>query len=137
MFKKFSSSENISSTSLAKTSVIRNIRKSIIQSYPSFENRLDQLIPKKSPVYLTKCSGHITLLVVGGIVLFFQNEDTQWLPSLRVLHQCMLLKLPKLKFEQYLFQFYWDILLFLTKFSFHLQIIFNHPCNYTCFPIKL
>jgi PUA domain protein len=84
---RFTSAESVSGITQAKTSVHRNIRKSILESYPGFETYIESLLPKKTPLYQAKCAGHINLIVVNKQVLFFQMRDQQWLPTLQILHK--------------------------------------------------
>lgn len=90
MFKKFSREDGIANTTQAKTSVQRNIKKQLQQDYSGIESILDtdELFPKKAPVYIVKCHGHLSLCVCQGQVLFWQAHDkTPWLPTLRILHR--------------------------------------------------
>ena len=86
MFKTFSKDE-LSASNLAKSSVIKAIRSSILETYPRLEGVIDVLIPRKSPVSLTKSKAY-TLLVVENEVLFLQPKDGPWLPTMRTLHKC-------------------------------------------------
>ncbi|GIL43280.1 hypothetical protein Vafri_1067 [Volvox africanus] len=87
LFKKFSR-EDVSNLSQVKSSVARGIRAAICETYPYLEQTdvIEALIPKKESVYLGKC-GHVQLCVINGNILFFQERDGPWLPTLRVLHQ--------------------------------------------------
>ncbi|GLC35803.1 hypothetical protein PLESTB_000495900 [Pleodorina starrii] len=87
LFKKFSK-EDVSNLSQVKSSVARGIRAAICETYPYLEQTdvIETLIPKKESVYLGKC-GHVQLCVMNGTILFFQERDGPWLPTLRVLHQ--------------------------------------------------
>jgi len=87
MFKKFTVGENVSGHSQAKTSVQRNIRRSLLESLPALECHLDDLIPKKAPIFVAKCSNHINLIVINKEVLFYQIRDQLYLPTIRLVHK--------------------------------------------------
>lgn len=52
--RRFYINESISSKSQVKSSVARNIRKTIIDQYPEFEKYADELFPKKENVVVAK-----------------------------------------------------------------------------------
>uniref|UniRef100_A0A7S0UUF1 PUA domain-containing protein n=1 Tax=Polytomella parva TaxID=51329 RepID=A0A7S0UUF1_9CHLO len=87
LFKKFSK-EDISKLSQVKSSVARGIKSSICETYPWVEESgiIETLVPKKEDVYLGKM-GHTQLVIVNNVILFFQERDGPWIPTLRVLHQ--------------------------------------------------
>eukprot|EP00050_Salpingoeca_kvevrii_P020755 m.102425 g.102425 ORF g.102425 m.102425 type:complete len:186 (+) comp9008_c0_seq1:56-613(+) len=87
MFKKFSQKDNISSTTLVKTSVGRGIRTRILESMPALEPILPVIMPKKAPLYLVKCRDHITFVAANQELLFFQHYDGPFVPTLRLLHK--------------------------------------------------
>ena len=87
MFKRFSQEECVSSQSQVKSSVGRGIRQAIVEQYPRIEEVLDDLLPKKDPMVVAKCTNHIQLLVVRGEPLFFQQRDGPWYPTLRLVHR--------------------------------------------------
>jgi len=94
MFKKFSASESVSGSSLAKSSVARNIKKSICESYPALDSTEDADGPldtilgdKKQPLHVVKCHDRVSMVVINKTPKFFQLHDEQWLPLLRLLHQ--------------------------------------------------
>jgi PUA domain protein len=118
MFKRFSVEENVSSNSAVKSSVLRGIRSSLLETYPRIEPVIDDVLPKKGkPVTVAKCSGRVTLISCDGHVLFFQErvreevivlflpaeheakfvdlarigQDGPIFPTIRLLHQCELL----------------------------------------------
>lgn len=67
--------------------MIRNLRKTLLEQYPSLAPYLDDIIPKKQPLILVKCSGHINLLVVNKEPIFFNERDGKYYPTLRLLHK--------------------------------------------------
>jgi len=87
MFKKFSVSESVSGQSLAKTSVQRNLRRSVSECVPALDPILDELIPKKQPIHVVRCTNHINLIVCNKTVLFIQIRDKHYLPTLKLIHK--------------------------------------------------
>lgn len=82
--------DDFGNQSAAKSSVVRGIRGSILEQFPRLENVIDEIIPKKDPLFVVKGKGDFaffTFAVVSNQVLFFQTKDGPWLPSLRVLHK--------------------------------------------------
>lgn len=82
--------EDFGVKTLAKTSAVRGIRSAILEQYPRLESVIDGIIPKKDPLHLVKGKGDVafyTFLVVNEQVVFFQDKDKPWLPTLKLLHQ--------------------------------------------------
>ena len=82
MFRTFTA-ESLGTQQVAKSSVARQIRDELQSSFPTLD--VDAVVPKKANVQLTKGKGeqnHIKLLGVDGVILFFQDRDGPWLPSL-------------------------------------------------------
>lgn len=84
----------MSGSSLAKSSVSRNIKKSIAESYPALEpseaavSLLDTILgDKKQPLYVIKCHDRVQMVAINKEPKFFSTHDEQWLPVLRLLHQ--------------------------------------------------
>ncbi|KAI3910026.1 hypothetical protein MKW92_050113 [Papaver armeniacum] len=94
MFKKFSH-EDVSAQNQVKASVQRRIRQSIADEYPGLETVMDDLLPKKSPLVVVKWfdsfahQNHLNLVVVNNVPLFFNIRDGPYMPTLRLLHQCI------------------------------------------------
>eukprot|EP01094_Clydonella_sp_ATCC50884_P006658 TRINITY_DN15870_c0_g1_i1.p1 TRINITY_DN15870_c0_g1~~TRINITY_DN15870_c0_g1_i1.p1 ORF type:complete len:192 (+),score=56.04 TRINITY_DN15870_c0_g1_i1:32-577(+) len=86
MFKKFTP-DSMSGQSRVKASVARAIRSQLVEQYPMMEGVFEELIPKKAPVMVAKCQHHVSLVVCGGEVLFFQERNGPFFPTLRLLHQ--------------------------------------------------
>ena len=86
---RFTPSESISGQSQAKSSVQRNLRKAILETLPGLEPHMDELLPKKLPVYVAKCQSpsHTNLILVNKEPLFIQLRDQHYLPTLRLLHR--------------------------------------------------
>jgi PUA domain protein len=92
MFQKFTK-EDINGQTQTKSSVTRNIKGTLIltaklvSQYPSIEAIIDDLIPKKSPLFLVKCLDRVTLVQVNDQYLFFQHFDGDFFPTLKLLHK--------------------------------------------------
>lgn len=86
MTRKFCN-DDIISQNLIKSSVQRAIKQSIINQFPLFKDTIDVVLPKKGNIILAKCQDHLTLLTVGGEILFFQVRDGPWIPSIRLIHK--------------------------------------------------
>ncbi|CAG8519494.1 13863_t:CDS:2 [Acaulospora morrowiae] len=87
MFKKFNIKESVTSQSQVKSSVQRNIRAKILEQYKNLESVIDEVLPKKSALFLVKCHDHINLLTINNEILFFQRFDGPYYPALRLLHK--------------------------------------------------
>lgn len=89
MFKKFSREEGFSSLNQVKSSVQRGVRGKIAEQFPYLEDHgiLEQLMPKKIPIFLAKLPGHLGMVVVDSEPLFFNNRDGVYFPTLRLLHK--------------------------------------------------
>jgi PUA domain protein len=101
MFKTFKP-EDLGNQSAAKSSVVRGVRSSLLEQYPRLENVVDEIIPKKDPLFLVKGKGDFafyTFAVAGNQVLFFQTKDGPWMPSLKVLHKYPSM-MPKMQVDQ-------------------------------------
>jgi len=100
------SAESVSGSSLAKSSVSRNIKKSILETYPqlgeadptvklaadadeeSRPSHLDSILgDKKQPLYILKSPDRIQFISINKVPKFFQIHDDEWIPTLRLLHQ--------------------------------------------------
>lgn len=86
MFKKFSVEENVSSSSQLKNSVQRSIQAQIVESYPCMAEVIDEIIPKKQMTSY-KCDDYIQLIVVNQEVLFYNQRDSPFYPTLKLLHK--------------------------------------------------
>mmetsp|Transcript_38723 Transcript_38723/g.65195 ORF Transcript_38723/g.65195 Transcript_38723/m.65195 type:complete len:185 (+) Transcript_38723:244-798(+) len=101
MFKKFTREESISGLNQAKSSVARGVKGKIADQFPYLEENgiLDILLPKKTPMHLAKCPGHISLVVMDNEPLFFGNRDGLYFPTLRLLHKYPLM-MPRLRVDR-------------------------------------
>jgi PUA domain protein len=86
MFKKFSIEESVSSTSQIKNSVQRSICNQISEQYPLLADVIDDVLPKKS-MLVAKAADNVQLIVVNNEIVFFNQRDGPFFPTLRVLHR--------------------------------------------------
>ncbi|SBS98902.1 cell cycle regulator protein, partial [Plasmodium malariae] len=80
--------DNISSQNLMKSSVQRSIKMTILKQYPKLEDFIEGIFPKKGPIFLGKCTNHVTVLIANNEILFFQIRNGPWIPNLKLLHRC-------------------------------------------------
>merc|ERR1712164_52343 len=71
----------------SKSSAQRGVKSSLVEQYPMLEDIIDELMPKKTPLVVVKCQGHLQLLTVNGEILFAQQRDGPHFPTLRLLHK--------------------------------------------------
>lgn len=86
MFKKFSAEESVSSTSQVKNSVQRAIITQIVSQYPLLEEAIDSILPKKL-MLLSKCPENVQLITVNNEILFFNQDNGPFFPSLKLVHK--------------------------------------------------
>eukprot|EP01071_Lankesteria_metandrocarpae_P006951 Lankesteria_metandrocarpae@DN4533_c0_g1_i2.p3 len=81
--------DEVSSTNQMKGSVANKTRSYILETYPRLEEVFNDILPKKAPLLLSKCSNHVSLLLTAEkkVPLFFKYRESTWLPTLRLLHQ--------------------------------------------------
>uniref|UniRef100_A0A0N4VUB4 Queuosine 5'-phosphate N-glycosylase/hydrolase n=1 Tax=Haemonchus placei TaxID=6290 RepID=A0A0N4VUB4_HAEPC len=66
----------------------KGIRNKIIETYPHIEPFLADILPKKENFKLIKCKDHVELLTDhNGVVQFLKTRNTEWVPTLRLLHK--------------------------------------------------
>eukprot|EP00123_Amoebidium_parasiticum_P000304 comp10740_c0_seq1/m.5388 comp10740_c0_seq1/g.5388 ORF comp10740_c0_seq1/g.5388 comp10740_c0_seq1/m.5388 type:complete len:183 (-) comp10740_c0_seq1:21-569(-) len=87
MFKKFSKEESVSGITQTKSSVQRGIRQKILEQYPNLEDVIEEILPKKSPLFIVKCHDRIQMLLINNEITFFNSHDGPWAPTLRLLHK--------------------------------------------------
>eukprot|EP00565_Helicotheca_tamesis_P009560 CAMPEP_0185726950 /NCGR_PEP_ID=MMETSP1171-20130828/2777_1 /TAXON_ID=374046 /ORGANISM="Helicotheca tamensis, Strain CCMP826" /LENGTH=197 /DNA_ID=CAMNT_0028395401 /DNA_START=63 /DNA_END=656 /DNA_ORIENTATION=- len=88
MFKKFDPSNDVSTSTQVKASVLRKIKSSISTSHPALtDEMLDELLPKKPPLVQYKVGPHLMLYCRGSEPVFFQQRDGPILPSLKFVHK--------------------------------------------------
>ncbi|CAN8012971.1 malignant T-cell-amplified sequence 1 [Ixodes scapularis] len=88
MFKKFDEKEHVSGITQLKSSVQKAIKNKIVEQFPTVENYINQILPKKDSLRIVKCHDHIEILVNGnGELLFFRQREGQYFPTLRLLHK--------------------------------------------------
>ena len=90
MFKKFTSEESISSQNQVKSSVSRGIRAKILEQFPNITPHIDEIFPKKTAIFTVKCVDHIQLIAVNQQILFFQEREGPFYPTIRLLHKCII-----------------------------------------------
>lgn len=86
MFANFKSKADIRSTTPVKSSAQRNLKTKISEVYPGLAPHIDEIIPKKSQLTLSKCEDRVSLYSVDNRVVFFQHFDDDLIPSLRIVH---------------------------------------------------
>ena len=86
MFSNFKSKADIRGTTPVKSSAQKNMKLKLVEAYPGLANYIDEIIPKKSQLTLSKCEDRMSLYSVDGKVVFFQSFDDDMLPSLRIVH---------------------------------------------------
>ena len=86
MFKRFTPEESISSISQVKNSIQRQIHAKIIEQYPKLEEAIDVILPKKLLV-VGKGQDNIQLIIVNNEVLFYNQRDGPFMPTLKLLHK--------------------------------------------------
>lgn len=86
MFSNFKSRADIRSVTPVKSSVQKSIKAKLIELYPGLAPHIDEIIPKKSQLSLSKCEDRISLYSVDNKVVFFQSFDDAMIPSLRLVH---------------------------------------------------
>lgn len=85
MFKKFSVEESVSSVSQIKNSAQRGIISQIISQYPNIEPVIETILPKKA-MQVAKAQDGVQLIVVNNEVVFFNDRDGPYFPTLKILH---------------------------------------------------
>lgn len=86
MFKKFTVEEHVSSTSQIKNSVQRGIQAQVIAQYPKLEPVIEDILPKKA-MQVSKCLENIQLILIDGEVVFFNQRDGPFFPTLKLVHK--------------------------------------------------
>uniref|UniRef100_A0A7S1U6C3 PUA domain-containing protein n=1 Tax=Phaeomonas parva TaxID=124430 RepID=A0A7S1U6C3_9STRA len=86
MFKRFNPEEHVSGHSNVKSSVQRGIKARLVELYPPIESIIEDLLPKKPPLTMGRCSvgAHIQVICKGHVPLFFKDRDNIY-PHLKVL----------------------------------------------------
>ena len=86
MFKRFTVEEHVSSTSQIKNSVQRSIVNQISEQYPLLSDVIEQILPKKA-MLIAKAQDNIQLVVVNNEVIFYNQMNGPFYPTLRLLHK--------------------------------------------------
>lgn len=86
MFKRFTVEEHVSSTSQVKNSVQRSILSKLVEQYPTLEDKIEELLPKKE-ILVAKAQDNIQLIIIKDQILFYNQRDGPFYPTLKLLHQ--------------------------------------------------
>ena len=86
MFKRFTVEEHVSSTSQIKNSVQRSIVNQISEQYPLLVDIIETVLPKKS-MLIAKAQDNIQLVVVNNEVVFYNQMNGPFYPTLKLLHK--------------------------------------------------
>lgn len=71
-----------------KSSVQRNLRQSLLTTYPLLTPYIDEVLPKKASLEQMKLPDRASLYVIDGEPLFFQNDNGATLmPHLKLVHR--------------------------------------------------
>ncbi|EJK74769.1 hypothetical protein THAOC_03538 [Thalassiosira oceanica] len=108
MFKRFDSSNDVSTSTQVKSSVQRGIKSQITTSHPSVtEEILDAFLPKKPPLVQYKIGPHLMLYCKqiegsgnGDEPIFFQHRDGPILPTLKFVHKYPLVEFTKVTVDR-------------------------------------
>jgi PUA domain protein len=84
MLKRLSK-DDISAMTQARSSIARNIRKAILDQYPMLESTIDELFPKKAPMYLIK-TPNVSFVCDDSNAYFLILRDNIYAPTLKFLH---------------------------------------------------
>jgi len=87
MFKKLSLKGSASASNQIKSSLQRNIKNSILTQYPKLKEIEEEIFPKKVPIVQVKCQNHINLILVNSEIIFFNEREGPYYPTLRILHK--------------------------------------------------
>ncbi|EAL71479.1 hypothetical protein DDB_G0271910 [Dictyostelium discoideum AX4] len=87
MFKKLSLKGSSNTNNQIKSSLQRNIKNSILAQYPKLKDIEEDVFPKKVPIVQVKCQNHINLVLINNEVLFFNEREGPYYPTLRFLHK--------------------------------------------------
>ncbi|KAK4151786.1 PUA domain-containing protein [Chaetomidium leptoderma] len=71
-----------------KSSIQRHIRQSILTTYPLLTPHIDEVLPKKSSLLLIKLPDRVSLYVIDGHPIVYQQDNNRvLLPHLRLVHR--------------------------------------------------
>jgi PUA domain protein len=70
-----------------KSSVQRSLRQSLLTTYPLLTPYIDEILPKKGSLESMKLPDRNTLYVLDSVPLFYQNDMSDILPHLRLVHR--------------------------------------------------
>jgi len=75
MFQKWEAETDTRSHTQVKASIARNIKKEVKKLYPMLGEDLDQIFPKKQPIFLMKCLQRVTVVESRGFWWFYRVSD--------------------------------------------------------------
>ncbi|KAL2169206.1 hypothetical protein VTG60DRAFT_6370 [Thermothelomyces hinnuleus] len=70
-----------------KSSIQRSIRQSILTTYPLLAPHIDEVLPKKHSLEQIKLPERVSLYVIDGNPLVYQQDNGVLLPHLRLVHR--------------------------------------------------
>ncbi|KAK3353219.1 PUA domain-containing protein [Lasiosphaeria hispida] len=71
-----------------KSSIQRSLRNSLLSTYPLLTPHIDEVLPKKSSLEQVKLPDRVSLYVIEGQPLFYQQDNAGFLvPHLRLVHR--------------------------------------------------
>ncbi|CAM1507462.1 Fc.00g071030.m01.CDS01 [Cosmosporella sp. VM-42] len=70
-----------------KSSVQRSLRNSLLETYPLLTPYIDEVMPKKASLASMKLPDRNTLYVLDNVPLFYQQDGSDLLPHLRLVHR--------------------------------------------------
>eukprot|EP00316_Scyphosphaera_apsteinii_P017486 CAMPEP_0119304458 /NCGR_PEP_ID=MMETSP1333-20130426/5683_1 /TAXON_ID=418940 /ORGANISM="Scyphosphaera apsteinii, Strain RCC1455" /LENGTH=178 /DNA_ID=CAMNT_0007307353 /DNA_START=35 /DNA_END=571 /DNA_ORIENTATION=- len=80
--------ENVKSNSKVKSSEQRKIIAAVLDQYPALTPFIEDILPKKEPLFVCKCKDFIQLIVApNSEFIFFQCRSGPFIPTLRLLHK--------------------------------------------------
>ncbi|EGC30209.1 hypothetical protein DICPUDRAFT_99608 [Dictyostelium purpureum] len=87
MFKKLTLKGSANASNQIKSSLQRNIKNSILTQYPKIKEFQEDVFPNKVPIVQVKCQNHVNLVLVNNEVIFFNEREGPYYPTLRFLHK--------------------------------------------------
>ncbi|EGG21109.1 hypothetical protein DFA_00984 [Cavenderia fasciculata] len=87
MFKKLTLKPGSSANSQIANSMQRNIKNSILALYPNLTQYQDEIFPKKVAIVQVKCQNHINIVLINNEIIFFNEREGPYYPTLRFLHK--------------------------------------------------
>lgn len=73
--------------SKVKSSAQRALRTKLIETYPKLEPYIDEILPKKEQLDVTKIPDRVSLYCLGSTPLFFEHMTDPLIPHLQLVHK--------------------------------------------------